>query len=602
MRGAVYDPLRRVASDFTAAARLVWDASPGQLTLMLALSAAAAVVPAATLWLAKLLVDEVARAVTTARDADASYGRLARLLAAQVAVGAAGSGLTACLVAIKELLSDMVHNRTAFLVLQKAASLDPARFEVPETYDALRNAYENVGARPLALVQQVVGTLQAIVVLASIGALMQRVGGPVLTLVLLAGVPGVVVSSRFGIAGYWMMRRRTTDARIQTYLGSLLTSEVVVKEVRVFGCERYFLDRWKTYSRRFRTQLVRFVRSRACWSLGGSLASAVLVALATLSVLRLAAARSISVGDFSLFVLGIGQTQSQVAALLSNLAAFHEHLLYMRNLFDFLDLPGTADAGNADWRGPIDSIEFERVTFRYPSSVHDVVHDVSFIIRRNSMLALVGPNGAGKTTLVKLLAGLYEPTRGRILLNGLDASRFTRRSVQRELSVLFQDYGQYYMSVAENIGLSDVAAMGDAAAIEMAGRRAGVDAVIRRLPERYETMLGQLFGDGRQLSGGQWQRLALARMFFRPASVVILDEPTGALDGAAEAEVANALRTHRKGRIVVVASHRVSTVRLADRVMMIDRGQVRADGTHQQLSATSEAYAQLFALHPAVCD
>src|SRR5262249_8293021 len=242
---------------------------------------------------------------------------------------------------------------------------------------------------------------------------------------------------------------------------------------------------------------------RSAWGLAATLSASLLVALATLAVLRRAAQGAITVGDFSLFVLGIGQVQSQFSSLLSSITGIYESLLYMRNLFEFLELPSRdLDAGEA-WQGPITTIEFEHVSFRYPLSDRDVLSDVSFRVGRGQALALVGENGAGKTTVVKLLTRLFEPTTGRILLNGLDASRFSPRSVQREMSIIFQDYGQYQMTALENIGLSQTAEMRDQSAIERAGHKSGAEDVVNILPKRYLTMLGRLFPGGRMLSDGE---------------------------------------------------------------------------------------------------
>ena len=584
-------------SDLAATARLVWAASPGLTSLILILSVVLALVPAATLWVGKLLLDEVALAVRGGlQGPENAYRQLAMLLGLQVAIGAAAALLGTLYGASRELLGDTLQNRTSLRILEKAAALDVERFENAETYDALRNAYGEVGTRPLGVMLQMVGIGQALITLGSIGSLMARLGARVMPLVLLASIPGVIVSSRFGAESYRMIRRRATDARHQNYLGSLLTSDALVKEVRLFGFERYLLDGWQRYYQSFRAQFVGLLRRRSGWSLAASLASTSLIALATLSVLRRAAEGTITVGDFSLFALGIVQVQNQFANLLTNVTGIYESLLYMRNLFEFLELPSRdLDAGE-EWRGPIDRIELERVSFRYPLTERDVLTDVSFRIERGQALALVGENGAGKTTVVKLLTRLFEPTAGRVLLNGMDAARFSPRSVQREMSIIFQDYGQYQMTARENIGLSRTDALSDNKAIEGAGQKSGAAEVVNALPERYETMLGRLFPGGRQLSGGQWQRLALGRLYFRSASVQVFDEPTAALDAAAEAATIERLRAHGTERITLLISHRFSTVRMADWIVVLHAGAVVEAGSHEALLAKGGIYSTLFNL------
>jgi ATP-binding cassette subfamily B protein len=584
-------------ADLAATAGLVWEASPGLFSLILFLSLLLALVPAATLWVGKLLIDAVALAIRGGfPNQQAAYRQLALLLGLQVAIGATTALLQSIYGASRELLGDTLQNRISLRILEKASALDVESFENAETYDALRNAYNEVGSRPLSVMFQMIGAGQAIITLASIGGLMSKLGADVMPLVLVASVPGVIVSSKFGAEGYRMIRRRATDARHQNYLGALLTSDTLVKEVRLFGFERYLLEGWQRYYHSFRTQFIGLLKRRSAWGLVASLSSSVLIAIATLSVLRRAAQGTITVGDFALFVGGIVQVQSQFSNLLGSVTGIYESLLYMRNLFEFLELPSRdLDAGEP-WRGPINSIEFQHVSFRYPLTERDVLTDVSFRIDRGHALALVGENGAGKTTVVKLLTRLFEPTAGTILMNGLHAARFSPRSVQREMSIIFQDYGQYQMTARENIGLSRTDAMADDAAVEGAGEKSGAAEMVNDLPERYETMLGRLFPGGRQLSGGQWQRLALGRLYFRPASVQIFDEPTAALDAVAEAAMIDRLRAHGTERITLLISHRFSTVRMADGIVVLHAGAVVESGSHEELLRLHGIYATLFNL------
>jgi ATP-binding cassette, subfamily B, bacterial len=580
--------------DLRATLKLVWSSSPTHAFVIAVTSLLQAFAPAASLWVAKLLLDDVALAVQG--KLENAYGTLIGLLAIQVGIGVFLTLIGAIQGASRELLGDSLQYRTTMLILGKAANLEVERFENAATYDALKNAYNEVGFRPISVALQLLSLAQAIITLVSIGALLSRLGWLVLVLVLIATLPGVIVSNRFGAESYRMIRRQTQDARVQNYLGSILTSDQLVKEVRLFGFEQYLLSRWGEYYKKFRSQLVNLIYRRSAWNLGASLGSAILVGIATLSVLARAAAGLITVGDFSLFVGGLTQVQSQFSNLLSGFSGIYQSLLYMRNLFEFLELPARdLDAGET-WTGPIRSITFENVGFRYPLTTTDVLKGVNFEVSSGQALALVGENGAGKTTIVKLLTRLFEPTSGRILFNGLDVTRFSPRSVQREMSIIFQDYGQYSMSARENVALSKLEGIGDDAALEKSGLQSGANEFVTDLPEGYDTMLGRLFTGGRQLSGGQWQRLALSRLYFRDASVLVFDEPTAALDAQAEFDTIEALRNQAKDRIAVLISHRFSTVRLANQIVVLEDGVVSESGSHEELLETGGRYSQLFKL------
>lgn len=560
---------------------LVWQAGKLDSLLIMLISVLQALMPAARLWISKLLLDAVADAIAgRLGEPGPAFQHMVGLLGLQIALTLVSNFLGTIQGSRRELFGHRLQNQIAERILRKATRLSLGQFENPASYDKLQNAYREVGSRPLGVFTQVITLGQAVITLVSVSALMFQLGPLIVPLVLLASIPGVIVSSKFGAANYRMLRWQAADARAQSYIGSLLTNDASVKEVRLFGFGEFLIGKWLEYYGKFREQLVALVKRRTAWDFGASLLSTIMIGGATALVLLRAAAGRMTVGDFGLFIQGIGQLQSQFGNLLSGFSGIYQNLLYMRNLYEFLELDPDAGMDGETWTGHIHTIEFDNVSFRYPLTERDVLKGVSFSVRRGEMLALVGENGAGKSTIVKLLTGLYRPTSGRILFNGIDVAGYSTESLMSEMSAIFQDFGEYQMTVEENIALQH---QGEDVSTEPAARAAGAHEFISRLPKSYRNMLGRWFEGGVQLSGGQWQRIALARLYFHGGSVLVFDEPTSALDADAEYEVIETLRAAAAERITLVVSHRFSTVRLANHIVVIEGGVVSESGSHEEL-------------------
>jgi len=553
-----------------------------------------ALAPAATLWAGKALMNAVAAVIY---GAPAHLYDLGILVGLQLAILTAGALLASASSSIRDVLAQRVQETTTERLLTRAAAIDLATFESPSTHDALRLAYREAGGRPLTLVHQLLGLIQSTVTITSVSALMAQLGWSVLSLVVLATLPGLIVTHRFSTVAHQVWRDRTPFERMQAYLASLLASAASAKEIRTLETGRFLLDKWRTLSRDTRARFVRLHEQRAVWSAVSSLASSVLIGIAMLTVIRQVTRGTVTIGDFWLLLVGVTQLQTHLGLFVSSGAGVYDSLLYMRNVFRFMELTHTENTRRPAWSERIEKIEFDNVTFRYPTSTTSVLHNVSFAVEAGSFLALAGANGAGKTTLIKLLAQLYQPTQGRILLNGRDAREFDPATVRRHMSILFQDFGRYSMTARENIELGDLQRVPGMTDIDSAATRAAAAQLIRALPKQYETLLGLTFDGGHELSQGQWQRLALARAYVRRASVYIFDEPTASLDAEAQIAFVRELRQAEGATITIVISHHVPVIMRADLILVLRDGTIQESGTHADLMERGGTYAMLASLY-----
>jgi ATP-binding cassette subfamily B protein len=589
---------------------LVWRTHRGLTAAMVALRLARAFVPVAALWVGKLIID----AVVAARGGAADARHLWRLVAVELAIALAGETLGHASAVVESLLGDLFSNRTSVLLMEHAATLDLYQFEDPAFYDQLERARRQTTGR-IGLLALLLSAGQDAVTLASLGAALTVYNPWLLVLLSAAVVPGFLGEAHYASMQYSLLFRWTPERRQLDYLRLIGASDRHAKEVQTFGLAPWLVARYRTLAGRFYDENRRLSLRRGLVASALSLFGLAGYYGAYVVILVRAVGGAITLGSLTFLAASFMRGRDLFQRLLSGAGEIYSQCLYLNDLFEFFEMrPAiTSRAGAPPVPRPArKGFEFEGVGFRYPGSREWALRGVSFRMRPGERLALVGGNGAGKTTLVKLLARLYDPTEGRVLLDGRDLREYDLASLRRSVGVIFQDFVRYDLRFDENIGVGEIeevrAALDDAAAaeapsgdgapapIEEAARKSLAETLLARLPGGYRQMLGRRFEGGVELSGGEWQKVALARAYMRDAQVLILDEPTSALDARAEYDVFRRFAELMRGRMAVIISHRFSTVRMADRILVLDSGRVAEEGSHEQLVAHGGLYAELFAL------
>lgn len=577
------------------ALELVWTTSR-RLTLILAvLTIAAGVLPAAIAYIGQLIVDGVVAAMQS--DAPDTRGVLLLvLLEALVVVAVAGSqrGISAS----QSLLRALLGQRVNVMILEKALTLQLSNFEDSEFYDKLTQARREASSRPLSLVNRTFGLAQNAISLVSYAVLLFGFSPWAVVILVVAGLPSFFAEAKFSGDAFRLFRWRSPETRMQMYLETVIAREDSVKEVKLFQLGPRLLKRYRDIFDRLFVEDRRLTLRRDSWGFVLGLLSTAAFYGAYVWIVVATIQGEITLGAMTMYLMLFRQGQSAVAASLTAISGMYEDNLYLSNLYEYLGQPVLARDGNAE-SGPDPSrgLEFEDVSFSYPGSDVPALTNISLQIRPGRSLALVGENGSGKTTLIKMLTRLYEPTGGRILLDGLDLRDWSVQALRQRIGVIFQDFGRYQFSVGENIGAGDVRHIDDEERWRAAAKTGMAAPFIDAMPDGYNTQLGRWFKDGRELSGGQWQKIALSRAFMRSdADILVLDEPTAAMDAASEAEVFEHFRSQSKTKMTILISHRFSTVRAADHIVVIQHGRIVEQGDHQSLLALNGQYAHLFNL------
>ena len=577
---------------------LVWTTSRILTVAIAIFTIMSGLLPAAIAYVGKLIVDSVVLAsrsgLLSDRNLALSYVGFEAILI--VILAAAQKGLTVS----QSLLRVLLGQRVNVLILEKALTLDLAHFEDSEFYDKMSQARSQASSRPLSLISRIFGLGQSALTLLTFSGLLLNFSVWAVIVLVLAAIPSFIAETKFSEHSFRLFKWRSPETRQQHYLETLLAREDYAKEVQLYQLGGMLLQRYRDIFDRLFDEDRNLTIKKGFWGyLLGLLSTGAFYAAYAWIVME-AIAGKISLWEMTMYLVVFRQGQSTFASALTSIGGMYEDNLYLANLYEFLEQPIPQSDGRITRGIEKDGIRFENVSFCYPESQEPVLKDISLHLQHGEKLAIVGENGSGKTTLIKLLTRLYVPTSGQILLDGVDLNDWDIDVLRKRIGVIFQNFVQYQFTVGENVGVGDVERLNEYQEWEVATEKGMAKPFINNMPQGFGTQLGKWFKGGQELSGGQWQKIALSRAFMRSqADILVLDEPTAAMDAEAEMNIFNHFRSLTKDQMVVLISHRFSTVRMADKIIVMADGKIIEQGSHEQLLAADGRYAHLFSLQAA---
>jgi ATP-binding cassette, subfamily B, bacterial len=553
-------------------------------------------IPLMILYVGKLIIDQVV--VLGRSHGTGSHPGLWRLVAFEFGLAILSDALSRAIGLLDSLLGDLFSNFTSEKIMIHAATLDLDQFEDSAFYDKLERARQQTTGRTI-LLSQVLSQVQDLITMGFLAAGLAVFNPWLILLLLVAVVPAFLGESYFNDRGYALSRWQTPQRRELDYIRYVGASDETAKEVKVFDLSEFFIDRFRKIAARFYTDNKSLATRRASWgTLFALVGSAGYYSAYAVIILKTISGR-LSIGDLTFLAGSFRQMRSLLEGILSRFTSVSQGAIYLKDFFDFFEIKPkiTPSPNPRPFPKPIrQGFVFEDVGYRYIHAGHWANRHLNFTLHPGEKLALVGENGAGKTTLVKLLARLYDPTEGRILLDGVDLKEYDLSDLRKHIGIIFQDYLRYQMSIGQNIAVGNIGEMENQERIALSARLSMADGLIEKYPDKYGQMLGRRFNQGVELSGGEWQKIALARAYMREADLLILDEPTAALDARAEYSVFQRFAELTRGKTAVLISHRFSTVRMADRILVLEKGELIEIGSHEELLRKEGRYSELFHL------